>query len=284
MADDAHRDRLESLRQGAGNFHPQTPSEASVHGSETRRANGFQRGIDLIERNTAAIRALEERSNRDLSHHAHVSAQLEAIMSKTRKAALKLKKWLDNEETKVAAFEADPNAGTTNTQFRRTQLRTNTKKFQDAMMEFGHVSEHFRDTLRQRVERQARVANIDTNRLRSSTDRFEDAVQRNEHLAQAVQDINEQRDEMLLLEEGVRDLAELFQDMALLVDVQQENLDRIDSNIVAAKERAETGRRNIDDALMYQTRARRRKFCVFFIIAIVFVIAVFIILKIMHWL
>eukprot|EP00474_Spongospora_subterranea_P011626 CRZ12084.1 hypothetical protein [Spongospora subterranea] len=274
--DDGVRDRLHSVRGGVAvtlsNDRQQNIPPAD-NGSAT-----FQRGLELIYRNTKAIVALEQRSAMDRTSNPQTGRQLDAIMTKTRTAALKMKFWLDKEEGKVSAMEQASTAGNTVVQMKRNRLRTYSTKFQDAMIEFGNVSEHFRDVLKGQIERQARMvkSNISDGQMKkllsgkeSAPQMFEAAVNRNEQLVDVVDEIEHHQDGMHAIHDGIKDLQEMFVDMKLLVDDQQENLNMIEGNVLGAAEQAQAGRVNMDKALAYSQQARRRKCYLYLIILIV---------------
>lgn len=275
--DDSVRDRLDSLRGSAVVDIDSHDRQKSVLNGDN--ANAFQRGIDLIYRNTKAIVVLEQRAGQASS--SQTARQLDAIMNKTRAAALKMKAWLDKEEAKVAVLEGNPNPGSTVAQMKRNKLRTNQTKFREAMLEFGRVSEHFRDVLKQQVERQARVINagITESQMQQvlngrKTDAFASALERNGQLLATVEDMESQRQGMQAIHDGIRDIQELFVDLKLLVDEQQENLNLIEENVVMAAERAQAGRVNIDKALVYSQRARRRKCYLYLVLIIVAIVGI----------
>ncbi len=66
----------------------------------------------------------------------------------------------------------------------------------------------------------------------------------------------------------MREVYELFKDLAVLVDVQQDSLDVIEKHIHAAKDYAEKGADHLKKGEEYQAAARRRQ-CYLLIIVVV---------------
>ena len=78
----------------------------------------------------------------------------------------------------------------------------------------------------------------------------------NDQLVEAVTEIEERHARMLKIEQGVKEVQELFNDLALLVDMQQETLDIIEENIKKTATYTEQGRVNIQKAEEYGKKAR----------------------------
>ncbi len=78
----------------------------------------------------------------------------------------------------------------------------------------------------------------------------------NTYLKGIVLSIEDRYDEIRQLETQVLEIAELFKDLALLVDRQQESLDVIALHVVKAKNHAENGEVNLQDAEKYQKKSR----------------------------
>lgn len=86
---------------------------------------------------------------------------------------------------------------------------------------------------------------------------FELALAHNVHLVDAIDDIEQQRDGMRRIQEGVMEIRELFDDMAMLVDIQQETLDNIEHNVVNATQFTQKAEEMVQKAESNQRSARK---------------------------
>jgi syntaxin 1B/2/3 len=80
-----------------------------------------------------------------------------------------------------------------------------------------------------------------------------------ETLRNLVRDIEQRHGQVLRLEQQVLELAQLMQDLACLVDMQQEPLDQIERNILSAKKHAEQGEDECRRANGYAKSARNKQ-------------------------
>lgn len=86
-------------------------------------------------------------------------------------------------------------------------------------------------------------------------------MQMDDQLVDAVKDIEDQHKGMLKIEQGVREIQELFQDMAVLVDLQQETLDVIERNVQDTAKYTRDAEKNITQAEVYQKNSRKVNYC-----------------------
>jgi t-SNARE complex subunit (syntaxin) len=82
-------------------------------------------------------------------------------------------------------------------------------------------------------------------------------MQMDDQLVDAVKDIEDQHKGMQKIEQGVREIQELFQDMAVLVDLQQETLDVIERNVQDTAKYTREAEKNITQAEVYQKNSRK---------------------------
>jgi len=71
------------------------------------------------------------------------------------------------------------------------------------------------------------------------------------------------------IERDVNELHEIYRDLKLLVDEQQESLDTIEQNVTDARGQVENGQEQLLQAEEYQKKARKKQCCLLFIVLIV---------------
>uniref|UniRef100_A0A183BQY4 t-SNARE coiled-coil homology domain-containing protein n=1 Tax=Globodera pallida TaxID=36090 RepID=A0A183BQY4_GLOPA len=91
---------------------------------------------------------------------------------------------------------------------------------------------------------------------------------------QTLADIEARHNDIMRLETSIRELHDMFMDMAMLVESQGEMVDRIEYNVEHAKEFVDRAVADTKKAVQYQSKARRKKiFClVMTIIALVLLV------------
>jgi len=76
---------------------------------------------------------------------------------------------------------------------------------------------------------------------------------------QTLADIEARHSDIMKLENSIRELHDMFMDMAMLVENQGEMIDRIEYNVEHAVDYVQTATQDTKKALKYQSKARRKK-------------------------
>ncbi|UMM25130.1 hypothetical protein L5515_005073 [Caenorhabditis briggsae] len=79
---------------------------------------------------------------------------------------------------------------------------------------------------------------------------------------QTLADIEARHNDIMKLESSIRELHDMFMDMAMLVESQGEMVDRIEYNVEHAKEFVDRAVADTKKAVQYQSKARRKKICI----------------------
>ena len=87
-----------------------------------------------------------------------------------------------------------------------------------------------------------------------------------------VANIEERHGGILKIEQGVMDLQELWGQLAILIDEQQEQLDLIENNVEQTLNYVQKGNTNLKKAKKSQESARKTAFCIICIVVIIVVI------------
>lgn len=74
---------------------------------------------------------------------------------------------------------------------------------------------------------------------------------------QTLADIEARHADIMKLENSIRELHDMFMDMAMLVESQGEMIDRIEYHVEHARDYIETAKQDTKKALVYQSKARR---------------------------
>ncbi|KAK8378951.1 hypothetical protein O3P69_009588 [Scylla paramamosain] len=149
---------------------------------------------------------------------------------------------------------------------RRTQHGAATRQFVEAMTQYHHVQEEYRDRCKEKIHRQMRITGkdpteeeLDEMLEKGNIDIFTQGImmetaQERKRLA----DIEERHQEIMKLESSLRELHDLFVDMAVLVQSQGETIDNIAAHVASAKDYVEDAKVETGKALNYQKSARKK--------------------------
>eukprot|EP00794_Sanderia_malayensis_P013758 gene13758-15197_t len=74
---------------------------------------------------------------------------------------------------------------------------------------------------------------------------------------QSLRDIEARHNDIMKLETSIRELHEMFTDMAILVESQGEMINNIETNVIKASEYIQSAARDVKKAVTYQSKARR---------------------------
>lgn len=239
--------------------------------------------LKKIRANTEAISLLNNRANVEVkeSEQREIMAQLDELMQSTKQEATKTKDILSALEAESKDYAAK-NKGSTNTQIRSNLLATHTRHFNNAMRDFQTASESFRDSLKQRIARQARIVKQDIteeeveNIIASDNPGqfIKEYMGLSDVLVDAVAELEERHEKMRKIEQEVKGILELFQDLATLVELQQEHLDNIEQNVSRTKEYTRKAEKELIYAREKQISARKWGCCLLFLLLIVVVILI----------
>ena len=243
--------------------------------------------LDTIAHNTETIKDITKKlkttANEAIRKQIIVDKD-EAITSTTQNG-LQIKRTLDAiKQENESMLASDPDVKNTAKMDMRINLyNTYLRKFDHVITESNAAIVAFKSVLEQIEKRQIKVVlpDMSDEKVQEIIDSGKSAevVQQalvSDNLQETVRMIEERHDEILKLERQVREIFELFNDLATLVDLQQESLDVISVNISNARRKVEDAEIVLVEARRYQKQARNRKICccllVLCIIAVVVVL------------
>jgi len=169
----------------------------------------------------------------------------------------------DEDESKGAA------SSSTTLQIHRNLWETSCRRFREAMAAHHDATNTFTDVLKQRTHRQILI--VDPSISREKADELIENGTATEFLQQkiispnvlaVVEEIESRHLQMRKLEHDVAELLQLFQDLALLVDQQQEVLDSIQHHIERSEDHVTRAERDLGEAAKHQNKARKTKFAI----------------------
>lgn len=245
--------------------------------------NAIKSGMALIRKN---IRSIEETYGQSLvavglEQGSKSSEELERLIDATNLAGKDVRDRLKQMDVENKELESDEKGnslkGTAQYRIRNNMHGTLTKKFLDLMAEYQEVQTKFKNKFRERVERQYRIVKpeatqdeIDEALEGGNTQVFAKEIlnQRHSQAKDALNYIENRHRDILRLEQSIKELHQLFLDMAILVDQQGELIDQIEYNVNQSAAYTKKAVENLKGANKYQKKSRKKMCCIIVILII----------------
>ncbi|CAF4524828.1 unnamed protein product, partial [Rotaria sp. Silwood2] len=268
------KDRLPALR-AAQNTEDSDPDAAYVAlnmDDNSRFMSDFFAHVDSLRTNIDKISELVDEVKR--LHSTILAApqaddrtkeELEEKMADIKKLANDVRLRLKTMETEIEQ-EGNENAWrTADMRIRKTQHATLSRKFIDVMNSYRNAEIEYRERCKARIQRQLEITG------RSVTDgEVEEMLESGNpavftqgimvETAQAKQslaDIEARHGDIIKLEKSIKELHDMFIDMAALVQTQGEMIDRIEFNVVQSENFVKAASTDTKKAVKFQSAARR---------------------------
>ncbi|XP_066145744.1 syntaxin-1A isoform X5 [Euwallacea fornicatus] len=262
----------------------------TVEGRDGEVMNQFFQEVEDIREMIDKVQANVEEVKK--KHSAILSApqsddktkqELEDLMSDIKKTANKVRaklkvieQGIDNEET--------TNKNSADLRIRKIQQSTLSRKFVEVMTEYNRTQTDYRERCKARIMRQLEITGRTTTNeeLEEMLEQDNSAVftqgiiMETQQAKQTLADIEARHADIIKLENSIRELHDMFMDMAMLVENQGEMIDRIEFHVEHAVDYVQTATQDTKKALRYQSRARRKK--IFIIICLIILLVVLIVI------
>ncbi|XP_041977113.1 syntaxin-1A isoform X7 [Aricia agestis] len=191
--------------------------------------------------------------------------ELEDLMADIKKTANKVRGKLKHIEQNIEQ-EEHSNKSSADLRIRKTQHSTLSRKFVEVMTEYNRTQTDYRDRCKNRILRQLEITGRATtdDELEAMLEQDNPAVftqgiiMETQQAKQTLADIEARHADIIKLETSIRELHDMFMDMAMLVESQGEMIDRIEYHVEHAVDYVQTATQDTKKALKYQSKARRR--------------------------
>ncbi|EAU88609.2 syntaxin [Coprinopsis cinerea okayama7 len=233
----------------------------------------IQDSIRAFNENISRIGELHSRSLNNMDDVAaqQNSAALDDLVAETSALSATLKR-------RIKALEAQGASGRDG-QIRRAQTGLVKSKFVEAIQTYQSVEQQYRTKHKQRLERQFKIVKPD------ATPEEVRAVVNNENNGQifsqalmnsqftnaqmAYREVQERHEDIKRIEKTLAELAQLFNDMSILVEQQDEVINTIETQAYNVQADTEAAYKHTEDAVKSAAAARKKRWICFFIILIV---------------
>jgi len=274
------RDRLAALK--ASQNEDEDGGEEMVHVEGSKMDEFFQEvedireNIDKIQLNVEEVKRKHSSILSAPQTDEKMKQELEDLMADIKKTANKVRAKLKVIEQSIEQEET-VNKASADLRIRKTQHSTLSRKFVEVMTEYNRTQTDYRERCKGRIQRQLEIQGRTTtneeleNMLEQGNPSvFTQGIMMDTAAAkQTLADIEARHADIIKLETSIKELHDMFMDMAMLVESQGEMIDRIEYHVEHAVDYVQTATQDTKKALKYQSKARRKKIMMFLCAAVV---------------
>lgn len=208
-----------------------------------------------------------------------IKEELEDLMAEIKRLSNKVRQKLKLVGQNI---EQQEHVNNTSADFRikKTQHSALSRRFVDVMSVYNNIQVEYRQRCKDRIKRQLDItghSKTDTEieeMLESGNPAVftQGIVIETQKAKQTMADIEDRHADIIKLEKSIRELHDMFVDMAVLVESQGELIDRIEYNVQNAADFVDNATNDINRAVKYKSKARKKIIILCIIAAIVVLI------------
>ncbi|XP_053683232.1 syntaxin-1A isoform X5 [Sabethes cyaneus] len=192
--------------------------------------------------------------------------ELEDLMADIKKTANRVRGKLKGIEQNIEQ-EEQTNKSNADLRIRKTQHSALSRKFVEVMTEYNRTQTDYRERCKGRIQRQLEITGRATTNeeLEEMLEQGNSAVftqgiiMETQQAKQTLADIEARHADIIKLENSIRELHDMFMDMAMLVESQGELVDRIEYHVEQSRDYVAQGQQELVQANKYMSKARKKK-------------------------
>jgi len=177
-------------------------------------------------------------------------------------------------KTRIQTLEAQVGASP-DAQIRRQQVALMKRKFVTAIQEYQKVELKYRERQKEDIRRKYNIVNpgATTEEINNALNTSDSSQIFTQALRpEAYREVQARHQDIQRIEKTLEELAQLFNDMSVLVSQQQETVEAIETQVAAVEHDTEAGLKSTNDAVKSARAARKKRWICFFIIILIVVI------------
>ncbi|CAI5445950.1 unnamed protein product [Caenorhabditis angaria] len=236
--------------------------------------------VDLIANNVEEVKKKHSAILSNPVNDQKTKEELDELMASIKRTANKVRGKLKLIENAIEHDEGQ-SAANADLRIRKTQHSTLSRRFVEVMTDYNKTQTDYRERCKGRIQRQLDIAgkqvgDEDLEEMIESGNPgvfTQGIITDTQQAKQTLADIEARHNDIMKLESSIRELHDMFMDMAMLVESQGEMVDRIEYNVEHAKEFVDRAVADTKKAVQYQSKARRKKIIILIVVTIIIIIA-----------
>ncbi|XP_035792023.1 syntaxin-1A-like isoform X6 [Anopheles albimanus] len=257
------------------------PVEGSFMEDFFKEVEEIRMMIDKIQANVEEVKKKHSAILSAPQSDEKTKQELEDLMADIKKTANRVRGKLKGIEQNIEQ-EEQTSKSNADLRIRKTQHSALSRKFVEVMTEYNRTQTDYRERCKGRIQRQLEITGRATTNeeLEEMLEQGNSAVftqgiiMETQQAKQTLADIEARHADIIKLENSIRELHDMFMDMAMLVESQGEMIDRIEYHVEHAMDYVQTATQDTKKALKYQSKARRKKILIAVCVLITIVILV----------
>ncbi|XP_035904681.1 syntaxin-1A isoform X4 [Anopheles maculipalpis] len=257
------------------------PVEGSFMEDFFKEVEEIRMMIDKIQANVEEVKKKHSAILSAPQSDEKTKQELEDLMADIKKTANRVRGKLKGIEQNIEQEEQQSKSNA-DLRIRKTQHSALSRKFVEVMTEYNRTQTDYRERCKGRIQRQLEITGRATTNeeLEEMLEQGNSAVftqgiiMETQQAKQTLADIEARHADIIKLENSIRELHDMFMDMAMLVESQGEMIDRIEYHVEHAMDYVQTATQDTKKALKYQSKARRKKIWIALCVLIAIIILV----------
>ncbi|XP_063352874.1 syntaxin 3b isoform X3 [Pelmatolapia mariae] len=243
----------------------------------------IRNNIDKIDENVTEVKKLYSVILSAPTSDQKTQEDLEAITNDIKKLANGARNKLKTIERNLESEEQERVSA--DTRIRKSQHAVLSRKFVEVMTKYNEAQVDFRERSKGRIQRQLEITG------KATTDEELEEMLEGGNAAvftagiidsgiskQALNEIEARHKDIVRLESSIKELHDMFVDIAMLVESQGDLVENIEQNISKSVDHIEAAKEQTKKAVRYQTKARKKIIIIAVVCAVVLLIILIIIL------
>eukprot|EP00111_Clytia_hemisphaerica_P006552 TCONS_00018972-protein len=204
--------------------------------------------------------------------------ELEQFMADITRSANRVKQILKGMEKSIKDQENSNQGNFADIRIKKCQHAALSREFVEVMTEYNKIQNDYRDKCKNRIKRQLEITNTEKSYTDEEVEEMIESknpaiftqgiITDTQQAKQSLREIEARHNDIIKLETSIRELHEMFTDMAILVQSQGEMIDRIEYNVEQAAEYVQRAVVDTKKAVRYQSKARRKKIMIAICLAV----------------
>ncbi|XP_035918753.1 syntaxin-1A isoform X4 [Anopheles stephensi] len=257
------------------------PVEGSFMEDFFKEVEEIRMMIDKIQANVEEVKKKHSAILSAPQSDEKTKQELEDLMADIKKTANRVRGKLKGIEQNIEQEEQQSKSNA-DLRIRKTQHSALSRKFVEVMTEYNRTQTDYRERCKGRIQRQLEITGRATTNeeLEEMLEQGNSAVftqgiiMETQQAKQTLADIEARHADIIKLENSIRELHDMFMDMAMLVESQGEMVDRIEYHVENSRDYVTTGQQDLVQAVKYMAKARKKKIWVALCVLIAIIILV----------
>ncbi|XP_049289680.1 syntaxin-1A isoform X4 [Anopheles funestus] len=257
------------------------PVEGSFMEDFFKEVEEIRMMIDKIQANVEEVKKKHSAILSAPQSDEKTKQELEDLMADIKKTANRVRGKLKGIEQNIEQEEQQSKSNA-DLRIRKTQHSALSRKFVEVMTEYNRTQTDYRERCKGRIQRQLEITGRATTNeeLEEMLEQGNSAVftqgiiMETQQAKQTLADIEARHADIIKLENSIRELHDMFMDMAMLVESQGEMVDRIEYHVENSRDYVTTGQQDLVQAVKYMAKARKKKIWIGICVLIAIIILV----------